>query len=203
MLDRLIELDQQLTLAINGLHSPATDHFWLMFSDRWVWVPFYAILIFLIIKRLGWKRGLILILAVVLCLVLSDQISTAIKRSVRRLRPSYTTWMLEGGLHIPEPGRGGYYGFFSSHASNAFMLVTCILTGLRSIKGCRYKDIAGIGFTWATLVSVSRIMMGRHYLGDILVGAVFGALLGWGIGLLARILIKRVSPSPSGSRGTP
>ena len=93
--------------------------------------PFYAVLVWIVFHRLGWKRALILIAAVLIAFVLSDRISTLIKYAVGRLRPCYTTSMIEGGLHTPE-GRGGFYGFFSSHASNAFMLIACVLTGLRA-----------------------------------------------------------------------
>lgn len=53
MLDTLIHWDQEATLALNQLHTTAGDHFWLMMSDLWVWVPFYAFLIYMIIRRLG------------------------------------------------------------------------------------------------------------------------------------------------------
>lgn len=206
MLDTLIYWDRQATLALNRLHTAASDHFWLMMSDLWIWVPFYIILIYLILHRLGWKRGLILVASVVICFALSDKISTAVKFAIGRLRPCYTTWMLDGGLHTPE-FRGGFYGFFSSHASNAFMLFACIVTGLRADKTRTHRDVAALGFTWAALVAFSRIMMGKHYLGDILVGTVFGLLLGWSLGLAARWamkkFIKQESPSPSGSRVSP
>ena len=184
--------DQQATLALNSLHSPASDHFWAMMSDKWVWIPFYAVLVWIVFHRLGWKRALILIAAVLIAFVLSDRISTLIKYAVGRLRPCYTTSLLEGGLHTPE-GRGGFYGFFSSHASNAFMLIACVLTGLRADTTHRHTDVAVIGFTWATLVALSRVMMGKHFLGDILVGALFGLAVGYALGLLARWLGSKVN----------
>ena len=205
MLDTLIHWDQEATLALNQLHTTAGDHFWLMMSDLWVWAPFYAFLIYIIIRRLGWKRGLVLVAAVVICFALSDRISTLVKYAICRLRPCYSTGMLSGGLHTPE-FRGGFYGFFSSHASNAFMLFACIVTGLGADKAHSRRGIAILGFTWAALVAFSRIMMGKHYLGDILVGTAFGLLLGWSLGLLARWVMKRFikpeSPSPSGSPAT-
>jgi undecaprenyl-diphosphatase len=184
-----VHIDQQATLALNSLHTAAGDHFWLMMSDHKVWIPFYLTLIFIILRRLGWRRGLILVAACLVAFALSDQLSTLVKRSVERLRPCYTTWMLENGLHTPE-GRGGYFGFFSSHASNAFMLIACILTGLRADPACRHKDIALIGYTWASLVAFSRIMMGKHYLGDVLTGIVFGWMVGWLCGLAARWVMQ-------------
>ncbi len=40
--------------------------------------------------------------------------------------------------------------------------------------------------------SVSRIFVGRHYLGDVLVGAAIGAAAGLAFGLLARAVMKRL-----------
>lgn len=196
-LDGIIDLDQRLTLALNSLHTPVGDHFWLMLSDKWVWVPFYLVLLYIAIRRLGWKRALILLGSVLLCFLLCDQITSAVKRGVGRLRPCYTTTLLEEGLHTPER-RGGFFGFFSGHASNTFMLFACLITGLRFDRTRRYTGLAAIGFTWAGLVAVSRIMVGKHYLGDILVGTAFGLLLGWAMGLLARWLMHYIPSRRSG-----
>lgn len=202
----IIQLDQKATLALNSLHTVAGDHFWLMMSDRFVWIPLYLALVYIIFRRLGWKRALVLLAAVGLALVVSDRISTLVKDTVERLRPCYTTSLLESGLHTPE-GRGGFYGFFSSHASNAFMLFACILTGLRADRTRRHTDIALLCGIWATLVAISRVMMGRHFLGDVLVGTAFGLLTGFLMGMAARWgmkwITKRESPSPSGSPATP
>ena len=39
---------------------------------------------------------------------------------------------------------------------------------------------------WAALVSLSRVFLGRHFLGDILVGAAVGLLLGYLFALIYR-----------------
>ena len=43
---------------------------------------------------------------------------------------------------------------------------------------------------WATMVGISRIFVGRHYLGDVLAGFIIGAAAGIVFGYLARWLIK-------------
>jgi len=190
--DQLIQWDQNATLWINGLNTPATDAFWLLMSDTRVWFPAYAVLAVMLFYRLGWKRGLVVFLSVILAVVLCDQIPYHIRNAVQRLRPCFCEEMVSGGLHLPTNPGGGYWGFFSCHASNVFGLITCALLGFRNDKTHTYNAFAFWGYLWASLVAVSRIMLGRHYLGDVLVGAAFGILFGWGIALAARQVLKRI-----------
>ena len=41
----LIEIDEKLLLAINGCHNDYFDHFMYLFSDRWIWVPMYVVIL--------------------------------------------------------------------------------------------------------------------------------------------------------------
>jgi undecaprenyl-diphosphatase len=66
-------------------------------------------------------------------------------------------------------GCGGRYGFASSHASNAFGLTTFLFLLLR-----KTHNQVWILFIWAGLSAYSRIYLGVHYPGDILVGAFIG-----------------------------
>ena len=97
--------------------------------------------------------------------------------------------MIANGLHILE--KGGKYGFFSAHSANAFGLATSTLIGLRIDKRLRYRGYAAWMYSWATLVAVSRIFVGKHYLGDCLVGMIVGAAAGLAFASLAKLIIKR------------
>jgi undecaprenyl-diphosphatase len=44
---------------------------------------------------------------------------------------------------------------------------------------------------WATMVAVSRIFVGKHYLGDILVGSLVGIAAGFLFANIARIIISK------------
>ena len=111
---RLIDLDQGITLWLNGFHSAATDPVWMFLSDVRIWFPAYAVVFVMMFCRLGWKKGLIVLLSCILTVVLADQISAHIKDGIQRLRPLYTTELLQNGLHWPQ-GRYSFFGFFSGH----------------------------------------------------------------------------------------
>ena len=189
-LDPLIDLDRRITLWLNGWNSPLADSFWTFLSDTDVWFPLYGCIMLVMIWKLGWKRGLVVILSCVVTVVLADQISYHIKNGVMRLRPCYTTWMIENGLHWPLPRRG-LYGFFSGHASNTFSFVACSLVGFRTEKTFPWRIYATVGYLWAALVALSRVMLAAHYFGDILVGTLFGLMVGLTVGYLTRQLILR------------
>ena len=192
MLERLIGIDQDITLWLNGFHSAWTDPFWMYLSDIRIWFPVYGAIIVVMLRRLGWKKGLVVILSCILTVVLCDQISAHIKDGVGRLRPCYTTWMLQNGLHWPLC-RYGFYGFFSGHASNAFGFATCSWLGFRlNDPSHNYRIYGWCAFAWAFLVAVSRVMMAAHYFGDILVGTVFGIAVGLLTAGLAHAAIQRL-----------
>ena len=46
-------------------------------------------------------------------------------------------------------------------------------------------------FFWAAMVGISRIFVGRHYLGDVMVGFIVGAAAGIIFGRLARWVMNK------------
>ena len=190
IIETLHQADQEATLWLNSLSVPWTDNMWIMFSDIAFWIPAYIICILFVFKMLGWKKAMVVIVSAVLAFALCDQLSNLVKHSVTRLRPSYSLRMIEGGLNILEK-RGGFYGFFSAHAANAFSLATCLSIGFRNDNTRSYNAFRGFSMLWASLVSVSRVFVGKHYLGDILVGAMIGITIGYLMGRLSRFVIRK------------
>ena len=181
--------DQDLTLKFNSWHSDFSDPFWSFFSDIPVWIPMYVLIVAFVIWRLGWKRGLIVVAGAVLTFAFCDQFSNFVKDTVARLRPLHDEYMINQGLHILE--KGGKYGFFSAHSAKSFGLATSTLIGLRLDKRLKYRGYAVWMYTWATLVAFSRVFVGKHYLGDILVGAIVGIFAGLAFASLAKWIIRR------------
>ena len=187
----VVGADKAATLYVNSLHTPFTDTVWLFFSNRWVWAVLYAFILYFLFRRLGWKKALTALAAIVLTIVCCDQLANLFKDWICRLRPSHDPWMLSHGLYLPGDA-GGLYGFFSGHAANSFGFATSSYGIFCTDERHNYKAYAWAIFIWAFLVSLSRIFLGRHYFGDILAGAAVGLLLGWLFALLYRRFVGRI-----------
>ena len=189
------QIDQQISLMINGWNSAFSDPIWAFLSMKLVWIPLYAAILALIIWKLGWKKGGILIIGTVLTIVFCDQFANLIKHSVARVRPLQDEFMVSNGLNILELGGG--YSFFSAHAANSFGLVAVTWLGLKkgladTSNATLVKWYEWIMFTWAALVGISRIFVGRHYLGDVLVGTMVGIAFGLAMGWISYKVAERI-----------
>lgn len=180
----LIDFDRALTLQVNSFHTPFTDSFWRFMSDTAVWVPLYLLFLAYVIYRLGWKKSLIALVALALAILCVDQLGNLFKESIGRLRPCHDQLMLTSGLNVPV-SKGGMYGFFSAHSANAFAFAAASLQILKADYHRSHRSYAVLIFLWAALVAVSRVFLGKHFAGDVLVGAIVGTFMGYVIGHLA------------------
>lgn len=175
----IIHMDHELLLLLNGMHSPFFDHFMMACSSKWVWIPFYVSLVWMLVKAFGWRRAIVGLLVVAITITLCDQLSSSIIRPlVGRLRPANLANPLSSLVHIVDGYRGGRYGFPSSHAANTAGL-TFFLIGV-----FRRKNVAWLMIVWMLLVCYSRVYLGVHYPGDLFVGGCIGAVVGWMMALL-------------------
>lgn len=189
VLEYLQYLDRDVTLAVNSYGSPVTDQIWQFFSMKEVWYPLYLLIALGLVWRLGWKQGLVYVVACVLTVVACDQTGNFVKDTVQRLRPCWDQLMLDGGLRILED-KGGQFGFYSAHAANAMGLAVCSYKGFcRGVRG-RHKLYGTIMILWALLVGVSRVFVGKHFCGDVLVGFVAGVVFACIFAALADIAIS-------------
>lgn len=185
------QFDQGVSLEINSWDSPVTDSLWQFFSSVPAWIPMYLLIVALLIWKLGWKNGLIVVLAAALTFGFCDQLSNLVKDAVGRVRPLNDAFMLGNGLNVLEKGSTSF-SFFSAHAANAFGLATCTYIALSRMlaepAAAKPKWLKAYGiwmFIWAALVAVSRVFVGKHYLGDVLVGSIIGAAGGYMFALIA------------------
>jgi undecaprenyl-diphosphatase len=169
MTDFLKSIDTRAFLFVNGRHNDALDHFFYFLSEKWVWLPLYALLLFLYAREYR-QRLPVVLLVITLLIALSDQTAShLLKNTVMRLRPCHDE-ALAGRVHLVNGYCGGLYGFVSSHAANAFALATFF----HGTLGERYRKLAIALFAWAFLIALSRVYLGVHYPGDVLGGAAVG-----------------------------
>lgn len=186
MLEFITNIDTWLTLLFNGSDSVMLDTIAVTATKTSTWIPLGIVLLYVLIRMKNWKNALLVILCVAIAITLADQMASGIfKPLVARLRPSHNP-ELQGVIDIVGDYRGGRYGFFSSHAAN-----TCAVAVFLSLLF--RKRIFTIAIcSWAMVNSWTRLYLGVHYVGDIMVGLIWGALVGWIVFRLYRFLTLKV-----------
>ena len=184
----LSDIDARLLLIVNGAHSPFFDAVMWCISGRWIWVPFYAVLAYLLFRRMSWKRASICLVTIGLIILAADQAcATLIRPEIGRLRPANLNNPLSSFVHVVNGYRGGRYGFPSCHAANTFALAVFMSLVIR------HKWFTVMMFSWAFVVSYSRMYLGVHYFGDLFCGATIGSLFAVLFYYLQNYLFKRLN----------
>lgn len=165
-------LDQKLFLWLNSFHAESLNSLMLLLSGQALWLPFIVWFIYLGVKKENKKQAVFFIFFLVLLLICSDVTSSYLFKNIfTRLRPCRLE-ELKPLIYNFGQKCGGKFGFISSHASNSFALVTFSVLALK-----QHMKLSGMYFILPLMVSFSRIYLGVHYPGDILVGALNGIAL--------------------------
>ena len=169
VLSGLVEIDTDLLLAINGWRAEWADFFMYAFSGKWIWVPLYVALFYVIVRNLHWKVAIGCAVAIALTITFADQMgATVIRPLVCRPRPANLENPISEFVQIVNGYRGGRYGFPSCHAANTFGLAFFLFYLFRN------RSLNWFIMLWALLTCYSRSYLGVHYPGDLLVGAFVG-----------------------------
>lgn len=169
-MEEIISFDQALFLELNSRHSPFWDTLMVLVSNKYVWFPFYLLLIALLVYFYK-RRGALMVLALAASVGIADFVSSGIlKPFFERLRPCHEE-VLGATVYVIN-GCGGRYGFVSSHAANSFAIAVFVFYLLRPKQWL----LKAFLLLWAALISYSRIYLGVHYPGDVVVGGAIGAL---------------------------
>ncbi|MBT3477984.1 MAG: phosphatase PAP2 family protein [Candidatus Marinimicrobia bacterium] len=178
MLEFFINVDKAIFHFFNTTTAnPIFDFLMPIITNQNIWaVPILFIVFYLAIK--GGRRGQICVVILIVSVGLADYTSASIlKPFFQRLRPSHE---LTEGIRVLM-GKGGKYGFVSSHAANMFAAAV--------VFSYFYERYNKVFFTIATMIAFSRVYVGVHYPADIIFGGLLGYGLSWAV-LSLWVIIK-------------
>ena len=177
----LYTFDHALFLALNFDGGPVMDRLMILVSGTAMWLPLYALILWLVWRRSGWRGMSVFLVLMLLALGLSDIVSGIFKHNgllgdllpqlEPRPRPMFTP-TLEGleitpdslralrsaavphdwAVHVPPEAVSGMYGTVSAHAATIVVPETVSIT--RSNRGPPSK-LRAMNRPW------SKVYMGR------------------------------------------
>ncbi len=175
-MEEIIQFDKHLLLMLNGSDSVFIDSLMMTLTNAKTWIPMYIALFYIVLRNsLNAKEVLFVMAAAGLCVLFAGTVDdTLVKPLVARWRPTHDP---EIGMLIDtvDGYRGGNYGFFSAHAANTFSIAMFFSLLLRN----KIFTIAVV--CWSLTNCWTRMYLGVHYPGDILVGLLWGGLVGFGV----------------------
>ena len=175
-MEELIHFDKQLLLLLNGSDSLFLDYLMMTLTNAKTWIPLYLSLFYLVLNNNSTVRKVLYVVgAAALCYLLAGAVDDGIvKPTVARWRPTHDP---EIGLlvDIVDGYRGGKYGFFSAHAANTFSIAILFSWIVRS------RLLSATLVIWSLVNCWTRLYLGVHYPGDILVGLTWGFLVACGV----------------------
>lgn len=165
MIESLVNLDISITeFFVNMTHSPIVDKIMVFFTSLgdagFIWI--LCGIVFLIFKKTR-TMGAALLLSLAFSFLISQLV---IKELIDRSRPHM---VVEGVNLLISVPRGS--SFPSSHTATAFASAMSIF--------CFSKKYSIIALALAALIGFTRIYLCVHFLSDVIVGAIFGAAMGF------------------------
>ena len=207
----MYDFDHQLFLDLNFDGGPCMDRLMLTVSGTAMWLPLYALILWLVWRRGGWRGVIVFTVLMIAALALADMVSGMFKSNgvlggllpgfEPRWRPKFTP-SLEGleiapdslralrmagtpgdwTVHVPVEAVSGRYGTVSAHAA------TIVALTVLSAAAIRRRWFTALMLFCTVLICYSRIYLGKHFPMDLVWGTLVGAALGWAAYLAYRTL---------------
>ena len=196
------DFDHQLFLSLHFDGGPVVDRLMLTVSGTAMWLPLYALILWLVWRRGGWRNVIVFTVLMIAALALSDMVSGIFKGNgvlgdllpgfEPRWRPMFTP-SLEGldiapdslralrmtgtpgnwTVHVPVEAVSGRFGTVSAHAA------TIVALAVLSASVIRRRWFTALMVFCTVLICYSRIYLGKHFPMDLVWGTLVGAILGW------------------------
>lgn len=180
-----MDFNTQLLLWINGHNTALLDVVMYGASDRFIWIPFYALLLALFAKV--YKKNIwIILVSVTLLILFCDQTANLGKEFFRELRPCHEP-SLQALIHLVNGYCGGDFGFVSSHAANS----TGLLVFSTILLNNRFIWLKYLMLAYVLLICYSRIYLGAHYPMDVFRGISVGVIFGFFIARACKVALTK------------
>jgi len=157
--------DHRLMRLANNWYAPRWMRWWMLgasrLGDGWLWYCLGAV-----IMLFGGHERFLAVLATAIASLLSIAAFQVLKRAIGRTRPCELQPHCWATLLPPDR-----FSFPSGHTMTAFACATAI--------AFFYPATAAALFFFAFSIALSRIVLGMHFLSDVVAGALVGALIGW------------------------
>jgi undecaprenyl-diphosphatase len=170
MLEYIAQRDHRLMARVNNWRAPRWVRVWCLCATRggdgWLWYAMsLAILIF------GGPQRFVAVVSALLAAGFGVMLFMLLKKSFRRRRPCHIAPHCWAQLLPPDQ-----FSFPSGHTITAFAFAVPFSLCYPSLT---------IGLMICALsIAASRVVLGMHFISDVLAGAAIGALLGYSAYLL-------------------
>jgi undecaprenyl-diphosphatase len=157
--------DRRLMRRVHRWRPPRWFRIWMISSTRcgdgWLWYALAAILL-----MFGGPRGLTAVIAAGAAAVIGICLFKLLKHVSRRSRPCQLEPHCWSRVLPPD-----HFSFPSGHSITAFAIAVCV--------GLFYPQLQDALVFVAVCIAASRVILGMHFLSDVLAGSAIGAALGY------------------------
>ena len=181
--ESLQKIDELIFFFFNQtLSNPLFDFSMPHITSPITWIPIYLLLCVYLIRQK--QIGLVCLFTILLAFIIVDPLSSRyLKFAFERVRPCRA---LQGVHLLVECGVGP--SFPSTHAGNSFAIAT--------VFSLFYRRFAILSFSFASLIAISRMIVGVHYFFDVLSGAIVGIVVGILCYLVAQWVLQKYILKP-------